>query len=170
MSKSLNNYVGITEKPSDIFGKIMSISDELMFRYYELLSEKSIEEIDELKNAIANQHKHPLEVKKELAFEMVKRFHNEEAAFVAKSEFERVFSKHEIPDDIPVFNLSSEKPLVDILFETGIVSSKSEAKRLIQQKAVELDGVKVSDSLIKLLPDKKEKIVKVGKRKFLKIT
>lgn len=170
MSKSLNNYVGITEKPSDIFGKIMSISDKLMFRYYELLSEKSIEEIDELKNAIANQHKHPLEVKKELAFEMVKRFHNEEEAFVAKSEFERVFSKHEIPDDIPVFNLSSEKPLVDILFETGIVSSKSEAKRLIQQKAVELDGVKVSDILIKLLPDKKEKIVKVGKRKFLKIT
>lgn len=170
MSKSLNNYVGITERPSDIFGKIMSISDELMFRYYELLSEKSIEEIDELKNAIANQHKHPLEVKKDLAFEMVKRFHNEEAAFAAKSEFERVFSKHEIPDDIPVFNLSSEKPLVDILSETGIVSSKSEAKRLIQQNAVELDGVKVSDILIKLLPDKKEKIVKVGKRKFLKIT
>ncbi|GAB4436247.1 MAG: tyrosine--tRNA ligase [bacterium] len=169
MSKSLGNYVGITEKPFDIFGKIMSISDELMLRYYELLSEKSLDEIEILKEDLKNNKKHPLEAKKELAFEMVKRFHSEEEAKAARKEFERIFSKREVPEEMPEFKLETEKLLVDIVFEAGIVSSKSEIKRLIQQRAVEIDGDKVTDIALKINPSRKELVVKVGKRKFLKI-
>lgn len=169
MSKSLGNYVGITEKPFDIFGKIMSISDELMLRYYELLSEKSIEEIEKLKEDLKNNIKHPLEAKKELAYEMVKRFHSDVDAKTAKEEFERVFSKREIPDDINEYKLSADKSLVDIIFESGLINSKSEIKRLIQQKAVELNGEKITDIAFKVKPDGNEFIIKVGKRKFLKV-
>lgn len=169
MSKSLGNYVGITEKPFDIFGKIMSISDELMLRYYELLSEKSIEEIEKLKEDLKNNIKHPLEAKKELAYEMVKRFHSDVDAKTAKEEFERIFSKREIPDDINEYRLSAEKSLVDIIFEAGLINSKSEIKRLIQQKAIELNGEKITDIAFKVKPDGNEFIIKVGKRKFLKV-
>lgn len=169
MSKSLGNYVGITDSPFDIFGKIMSISDELMLRYYELLSEKSLNEVEQLKQNLKNNNKHPLEAKKELAFEMVKRFHSEADAVTAKEEFERVFSKRELPEDMLEFRLSIEKPLVDIIFESGLVGSKSEIKRLIQQKAIEISGEKVSDIGLKISPSDKEVIVKIGKRKFLKI-
>lgn len=168
MSKSLGNYVGITEPPKEIFGKLMSISDELMIKYYELLSELSNEELEKLKEDLKTGKKHPFEAKKEFAMEIVRRFYNQEEAIKAREEFERVFSKHEIPDNIPEYILKEEKSLVDILFEASIVSSKSEAKRLIQQKAVDIDGEKVIDINVKISPDK-ERIVKVGKRKFLKI-
>jgi len=169
MSKSLGNYVGITEKPSDIFGKIMSISDELMLRYYELLSEKSLDELDKLKEDLKNNKKHPLEAKKELAYEMVKRFHTEQDAKAAKEEFERVFSKRELPEDMPEYKLETEKALIDIVFEAGLVPSKSEIKRLIQQNAVEVNGEKITDIAFKIKPSKSEAVIKVGKRKFLKV-
>lgn len=169
MSKSLGNYVGITEKPLDIFGKIMSISDELMLKYYELLSEKSLEEVERLKESLKNNTKHPLEAKKELAFEMVKRFHSEEAAKMAKEEFERIFSKREVPEEMEEYILKGRKSLVEVVFEAGIVNSKSEIKRLIQQKAVEVNGVKVEDIGYQLNPEDGERVIKIGKRKFLKI-
>jgi len=168
MSKSLGNYVGITETPKEIFGKLMSISDELMLRYYELLSELSLDELEKLKEDIKSGRKHPFEAKKELAMEMVRRFHNEEEAIKARKEFEEVFSKHGLPEEMPEYLLKGEKNLIDILFEANIVSSKSEGKRLIQQKAIEIDGVKILDINYKVVSDG-QKIVKVGKRKFLKI-
>lgn len=168
MSKSLGNYVGITESPKEIFGKLMSISDELMLRYYELLSELGLEDLERLKEDIKSGKKHPLEAKKELAMEMVRRFHSEEDAIRARREFEEVFSKHGLPEDMPEYLLEGERSLVDILYEASIVSSKSEGKRLIQQRAVEINGEKVLDINYKLDLDG-EKIVKVGKRKFLKI-
>lgn len=168
MSKSLGNYVGITESPKEIFGKLMSISDELMLRYYELLSELGLEDLERLKEDIKSGKKHPLEAKKELAMEMVRRFHSEEDAIRARREFEEVFSKHGLPEDMPEYLLEGERSLVDILYEASIVSSKSEGKRLIQQRAVEINGEKVLDINYKLNLDG-EKIVKVGKRKFLKI-
>ena len=106
MSKSLNNYIGIAESPKDMFGKVMSISDELMFRYYLLLSDKSLAEIDELKKAVSDGSKHPMEAKKELAMEIVERFHSAEAAKEAREGFEQVFSKRENPDDMPEFAMS----------------------------------------------------------------
>lgn len=168
MSKSLGNYVGITEAPSEIFGKLLSISDSLMLRYYELLSELSNEAVEQLKEDIANGKKHPLEAKKELAMEMVRRFYNQDEAIKARDEFEKVFSRREIPQDIPQFTFHGEKNIVDILYESEIVSSKSEAKRLIQQKAVEIDGEKVMDINLKISSGI-ERVIKVGKRKFLKI-
>jgi tyrosyl-tRNA synthetase len=168
MSKSLGNYVGITETPKEIFGKLMSISDELMLRYYELLSELSLDELEKLKEDIKSGRKHPFEAKKELAMEMVRRFHNEEEAIKARKEFEEVFSKHGLPEEMPEYLLKGEKNLIDILFEANIVSSKSEGKRLIQQKAIEIDGVKILDINYKVVSDG-QKIVKLGKRQFLKI-
>lgn len=169
MSKSLGNYVGVTDEPFDMFGKLMSISDELMLRYYELLSEISIEDLEALKKGIKDGTVHPLNAKKQLAFEIVRRFHNEEKAIKAKEEFEKVFSKKEVPDEIEEFRLTEEKLLVDILFEAKLVSSKSEAKRMIQQNAVQIDGNKVIDINYKVSPSSISKIIKVGKRKFLKI-
>lgn len=168
MSKSLGNYVGITEPPKEIFGKLMSISDDLMLKYYELLSELSLEDLEKLKEDIKSGKKHPLEAKKELAMEMVRRFHSQEDAIKARKEFEEVFSKHGLPEEMPEYLLKEEKNLVDILYEASIVSSKSEGKRMIQQKAVEINGEKILDINFKVSPDG-EKVVKVGKRKFLKI-
>ncbi len=168
MSKSLGNYVGITEPPKEIFGKLMSISDELMLRYYELLSELSLEDFEKLKEDIKTGKKHPFEAKKELAMEIVRRFYNHEEAKKAREEFERVFSRHEIPEHIPEYEVKDEKNLIDILFEASIVASKSEAKRLVQQKAIEINGEKILDINFKVAPGK-ECIVKVGKRKFLRL-
>jgi tyrosyl-tRNA synthetase len=168
MSKSLGNYVGITEPPKEIFGKLMSISDELMLRYYELLSELSLKDFENLKEDIKTGKKHPFEAKKELAMEIVRRFYNGDEAKKAKDEFERVFSRHEIPENIPEYEVKEEKNLFEILFEASIVASKSEAKRLIQQKAIEVNGEKILDINYKATPGK-ECIVKVGKRKFLKL-
>ncbi len=169
MSKSLANYVGVTDEPFDMFGKIMSISDELMLRYYELLSEISLEELERLKNGINDGSIHPLEAKKDLAFEIVKRFHSYESALKAKEEFERVFSKKEVPDDIEEYRVEGEKFLIDIIVEAGLLSSKSEARRMIQQKAVQINGQKISDVNHKIVGSSEPQIVKIGKRKFLRL-
>jgi tyrosyl-tRNA synthetase len=170
MSKSLGNYVGITEPPQEMFGKIMSISDELMLRYYELLSHLSVDELEELKRGIKDGSIHPMEAKKSLAEEIVSRYHGREAAQKARSEFERVFSKREIPEDIPVYTLEDgdeEIWLPRIMKSAGLVKSTGEAIRLIKQGGVSVNGEKWLD------PEKNiprgEYILKVGKRRFLKI-
>ncbi len=169
MSKSLGNYVGVADAPFDMFGKIMSISDELMVRYYELLSQIDLDELNKLKDDLKDGIKHPLVAKKELAFEIVKRFHGYEEAVKAQAEFERVFSKKEVPEDIDQFKIETEKPLIEILVESGILSSKSEAKRMIQQNAVYLNNQKVTDINLKIGISMKDMVIKVGKRKFLKL-
>lgn len=169
MSKSLGNYVGVTDEPFDMFGKIMSISDELMLRYYELLSEITLEELETLKKGLRDGTIHPLNAKKQLAFEIVKRFHNEDLAIKAKEEFERVFSRKEVPEEVDEFKIIEEKLLVDILVESGLLQSKSEAKRMIQQRAIQIDGEKILDINYKINTSLKNKIIKVGKRKFLRL-
>jgi len=170
MSKSLDNYIGITEPPQDMFGKLMSISDDLMFRYFELLSSLELEEIKGLKDGIAGGRLHPKDVKMRLAQELVKRFHGTMAAEVAKADFEAQFSRGEIPDDIPEFRLSpGEKTiyLPRVLKEAGLVESTSEARRLIKQGAVSIDGENVqSDEIGIQWP---QAVVKVGKRRFLRV-
>lgn len=172
MSKSLGNYIGITETPKDMFGKIMSISDELMLKYYELLSHISVDELNGLKNGIKDNSVHPMEAKKSLAFEIVERYHDREAAIKAREEFENIFKDKGLPDDIPEFRLKWEAEgmwLPKIMKESGSVnvSSSGEAIRLIKQGGVSIDGEKWDD------PDKKlpagEYLLKVGKRRFLKI-
>ena len=167
MSKSLNNYIGVTEEPNSMFAKVMSISDELMWRYYDLLSSKSIKEIEELKEGVKNGTLHPKSVKEDLAFEITARYHDEEKAQKAKEAFNKQFAKKEIPDDIEEFNLEDGIWIAKALVESKIEPSTSQARRDIKQGAVKIDGKKVSDEQLKL--SKGEYILQVGKRKFAKV-
>lgn len=170
MSKSLGNYIGITDQPQDMFGRIMSISDELMLKYYELLSHISINELNALKQGIKDGSVHPKKAKEDLAREIVERYHGKEASIKVKEEFEHIFKDKGLPDDIPVFKLtweSSEMWLPQMMKISGLVKSTSEAQRLIRQGAVSVNGKKW-DSPDNTLPEG-EYLLKVGKRKFLKI-
>jgi tyrosyl-tRNA synthetase len=168
MSKSYNNYVGINDDPHDMFGKIMSISDELMWRYYSLLSSKSIADILQMKRDVNGEALHPMETKMELASELVERFHGSTSAADARERFERVFRAKALPDDMPEVSLKIERPWVClILKEASLTGSTSQAKRLIKQGAVKLNGQKVSDDSLILRPDKY--VIQVGKRRFAKV-
>ncbi|MCF6435410.1 MULTISPECIES: tyrosine--tRNA ligase [Pseudoalteromonas] len=172
MSKSLGNYIGITDAPNDMFGKVMSISDELMWRYYELLSALSLEEIANLKAQVADG-RNPRDIKIEFAKEMIARFHSAEDAEAAHQDFIKRFQKNALPDDIPQVSISIDEPatfITNLLKEAGLVASTSEAMRMIKQGAVKLNGEeKITDS--KLLIEKgSTAIYQVGKRKFAKVT
>ena len=166
MSKSLNNYIGITEAPGEIFGKVMSISDGMMVRYYELLSDATTDEIRKIKT---NQV-HPMEAKKTLAEELVDRFHGKGVGKKAREEFEKQFSKGEIPEEIQEVVVSWEgvsMPLAKIMQLTGVATSASEGKRLIKQGAVELDSVRQTDPEVRVGPG--DYLLKVGKRRYVKV-
>jgi tyrosyl-tRNA synthetase len=171
MSKSYGNYVGIDEPPDIIFGKLMSISDELMLKYYELLSDITLEELGVLKEDIRTGAVHPKQAKVNFAHEIVKRFHGTDAAVQAERNFEKVFRDREIPEDIEAVRVKKEKNdvwLPQLLAGIGMVSSTSEGKRMILQGAVSLDGSKVSSEDLSL-GGVSELIIKVGKRKFKKV-
>ncbi|MEM7278252.1 MAG: tyrosine--tRNA ligase [Pseudomonadota bacterium] len=170
MSKSLGNYIGITDEPADMFGKLMSISDELMWRYFELLSFRPLQEIERLKRAI-EEGKNPRDVKFELASEIVTRFHDAAAAKAALEGFTSQFQKGQIPDDIDEFSieLSAEgRGLAAVLKQTGLCASTSEAFRMIKQGAVRVDGEKVSDRNL-AFEQPLETVIQVGKRKFARV-
>lgn len=170
MSKSLGNYVGITEPPKDMFGKLMSISDDLMFRYFELLSSLELREINKLKDGTVSGYLHPKEIKMQLAYELVKRFHGPQAADSAKKDFEAQFSRGEIPDDIPEVKLSlNEKTiyLPRVLKEASVVESTSIARQLIKQGAVSIDGNKIYSEEIEVQGP--QLVLKIGKRRFLRL-
>lgn len=168
MSKSLGNYIGVTDTPSDMFGKMLSISDVLMWRYYELLSTKSLEEIAVLKNEVDSGAVHPKHAKEMIALEIIERYHGKDEAAEAKAEFDRVHSQNEIPTDIETF-VSSESPLwiAKALVDCGLESSTSQARRDIKQGAVKLDQEKVDDEQLQLACG--EYILQVGKRKFARL-
>jgi len=167
MSKSLNNYIAIKDTPNDMFAKIMSISDDLMWRYYDLLSSKSIKEIEELKEGVKSGKLHPKEVKEQLALEITQRFHSKEEALKAKEAFDNLFKKKEIPDDIKEYTLEDGIWIAKALVDTKLEPSTSQARRDIKQGAVRIDKQKVSDEQLKL--SKGEYILQVGKRKFAKV-
>tara|TARA_X000000368_G_scaffold295566_1_gene235249 strand:- start:5956 stop:7143 length:1188 start_codon:yes stop_codon:yes gene_type:complete len=171
MSKSLNNYVGIDESPSEMFGKIMSISDELMWRWFELLSFKSIDEIKALKADQVNG-KNPRDIKIELAKELIARFHDDQSANLAEENFINQFQKKNIPDDIEEVSITiseSSIPLTNLLKESGMTSSASEAMRMIKQGAVRINEEKITDTK-HIIDSGSSAIYQVGKRKFKKIT
>jgi tyrosyl-tRNA synthetase len=171
MSKSLDNYIGITESADDIYGKVLSISDTLMFRYYELLSDLSAAEIEILSQNMQEGRIHPKEVKKKLARELTSRFYGEEESARAEGSFEQVFKHHGLPENIPELILQKadgEIWLPKLIVEAGLTGSTSEARRLIKQQAVTLDGEKVLDTGFSVQPEQ-DVLVKVGKRRFAKI-
>jgi len=171
MSKSLDNYVGIDESPNEMFGKIMSISDELMWRWFELLSFRSIDEIKALK-ADQARGKNPRDIKIDLAKELIARFHDEQSANLAEENFINQFQKKNIPDNIEEisFSMSGDSmPLANLLKECGMTSSTSEAMRMIEQGAVRVDEKKIIDTK-HIVSSNTSAIYQVGKRKFKKIT
>jgi len=168
MSKTLGNYVGIDEPPDEMFGKVMSIPDELILKYFTLVTDYSVEQLKDVRKRLDDPAANPMEIKKELARTIVSMYHSEEAALEAQKKFEKVFSEREIPEDIPVVVLKDDSfELVKALADNGVVSSRSEARRLIIQGAVKVDKQKVSDINYRFVKGK-EYIVKVGKRRFVK--
>jgi tyrosyl-tRNA synthetase len=171
MSKSLNNYIGIADAPKDMFGKIMSISDELMWRYFELLSFRPMLEIEAFKTDV-DSGKNPRDIKFLLAEEIIARFHTREAATDAREGFIAQFARGAVPDDIPVHHFVAGDegyPIANLLKDAGLCSSTSEALRMIQQGAVKIDGDKVSDKSLKIIAGT-EGVFQVGKRKFARVT
>lgn len=170
MSKSLGNYIGITETADNIYGKVLSMSDDLMFRYFTLVSDLSNPEIEDLRQKMESNTLHPKEIKKQLARELTARFHSPEAARAAEGSFEKVFQKGGIPDDLPEMRCSSQEPisLPQLLVDADLVKSTSEARRMIKQSAVSIDGEKITNVNSAIEPQG-EILVKVGKRRFSKV-
>ena len=167
MSKSLGNYIGVTDAPNDMFGKVMSISDELMWDWYNLLSFRPLTEITQLKQEVANG-KNPRDVKILLAKEIIARFHSETDAEAAEQEFINRFQKGAMPEEMPEFTFEGEIGLANLLKEAGLVESTSEAIRSAQQDGVRIDGEKVDD--IKQTVKSGTAVYQVGKRKFARVT
>ena len=172
MSKSLNNYIGITDTPTEMFGKIMSISDELMWRYYDLLSFRPLEEIQGFRQQIADGA-NPRDIKITLAKEIIARFHDDGAAEAAHQDFIQRFQKNAMPDDMPEVAVTAEGgqiAIANLLKEAGLVNTTSEAMRMIKQGAVKLNGEdKVTDTKLQIDAGITQ-VYQVGKRKFAKVT
>jgi len=169
MSKSLGNYIGIDEPASQIFGKTMSLSDDLMWRYFELLSSKSLEDIALLRKAVESGEKHPKLVKEDLAFELVARYYSEQEAAQARQEFNAVFADGGVPDDAPEHTCKegeSSSPVV-FLTDSGLTASRGEARRLISQKALSVDDVLCEDGATPL--KKGGYVIRLGKKRFLRL-
>ena len=167
MSKSLGNYIGVTDEAFDMFGKILSISDELMWRYFELLSTKSLKEIEEIKEGVKSETLHPKKVKESLAMEIVERFHGNGAGITAKEEFERVFAKKDVPTDMNSFELDAPVWICQALVDSKLVDSTSQARRDIKANAVSINQEKIGDDKLNL--EKGEYILQKGKKNFAKI-
>ena len=167
MSKSLGNYIAITDAPNEIFAKVLSISDELMWRYYELLSNLSLKEISVLRSGVEDGSIHPKLVKEKLALEITERFYNKEAAEAAKEAFDKQFKANLIPDEIPEYELENGVWICKALVDAKIEPSTSQARRDIKQNAVSIDQKKISDEKMNLSAG--EYVLQVGKRKFARV-
>lgn len=167
MSKSLGNYIGVTDEPKDIYGKVLSISDDLMWRYYELLSEMPLQDIEKLKVDVASRTVHPKVAKENLAMEITARFYNEELAKLAKEEFNSVFKTKNIPTEMPEFEMQEGIWICQALLDAGLEPSTSQARRDIKQNAVSIDQKKISDDKLNL--NLGEYVLQVGKKRFAKV-
>lgn len=171
MSKSLDNYIGVNESPKDMFGKTMRVSDDLMYRYYELLTNITPTELQQLKSDVAEKRQHPRDVKVRLAKTLVARFHSQSAAQAAEDEFNRIFVDKGMPDQVEEITVSPQQiGLTQLMTTVGITASNSEATRLIQGGGVQINQQKISDSKLKLeLKAGDQHVIKAGKKKFVKL-
>ena len=170
MSKSLGNAVGVTEPPDEMFGKLMSISDDLTFRYYELLTDRTPAEIEAIRNGVVDGTLHPKRVKQDLAVEIVSDFHSRAAAEAARDRFEAIFSRGAVPDDIPSQEFRSPAWVLDMLTKSGFAPSRAEGRRLLKQGAVWFDGERLTRDAHVSIPEAREGVVlRVGKRRFLRV-
>ena len=170
MSKSVGNYIGIDETPEEMYGKTMRIPDQLIYPYFELITDVDLAELDNIKFSLENPKVNPMSLKRYLARTIVRMYHNEDAAQAAEKHFNLIHKEHDVPDDIPVFSLDGKKRrLIDLMVETKLASGTGGARRLIRQGGVKLEGKTVTDELMELSLES-EMVLKVGKRKFLKVT
>ena len=169
MSKSIGNYIGIDEDPKEMYGKTMSIPDELIYRYFELVTDVDQKTLDEIKAKLEDSKTNPRDLKMQLAYTLVRMYHGEEAAEDASAEFKKVFVKKDIPDEMPEMKFTQAQMRIDeLLLTTKTANSKSEARRLITGGGVSVDGQKITDPFFTV--DLKDgQILKVGKRKFVRI-
>lgn len=171
MSKSMNNYIGINEPPSQIYGKTLSIPDELIYNYFELATDITNEELKKIRQDLLDKSVNPRDLKRKLARVLVTMYYNEEAALTAENEFDNIFIKKGLPDTLQEYKNddgSKEKNILDLIVSVGFAPSKAEARRLVQQGGVTIDGEKISDISENIKFDR-DKILKVGKRNFIKI-
>lgn len=171
MSKSYNNYIGISESPKEMFGKTLSIPDELIYTYFELATDVSIKELSDIKNQLDGKQVNPRDLKRLLAKTIIKMYYDKESSEEAEKEFDKIFIQKEVPEDIPEIKLNNgpEIGILDLIVKVNFAPSKGEARRLVMQGGVSLDGEKISDINAQITIDK-TKVLKVGKRKFIKIT
>lgn len=168
MSQTTGNYIGINESPEEMYGKVMSIPDHAMMNYFTLVTRYGPEQIAAVEGALKAASRHPRDVKMELAREIVSAFHSDEAALAAEEHFKAVFQRQELPEDIPTHKLAGPRNVVDLLTEAGLVRSKSDGRRMVQQGAVRLDGEKVTD-IETTIEIAGEAILQVGKRRFIRL-
>ncbi|MCF8412310.1 MAG: tyrosine--tRNA ligase [Melioribacteraceae bacterium] len=169
MSKSYDNYIGIDDSPKDIYGRTLSIPDDLIYNYYELATDISKESLQEVKTQLENSDNNPRDLKRSLARKLVEMYHSTEAANTAEQEFDKIFINKGLPDDIPELKLNISKiSIIDLIVQAKFAPSRGEAKRLVLQGGVSIDGDKISDFNYELEPSDGQ-ILKVGKRKFAKI-
>ncbi|MFA7362031.1 MAG: tyrosine--tRNA ligase [Candidatus Kapaibacterium sp.] len=169
MSKSLNNYIGISEEPKDIFGKTMSIPDVLIYKYFTLATRLTPKELQEIKRELVDPETNPRNLKRRLGFELVKLYYNEEVAKQSIEEFDRIFIKKEVPDDIPEISLKEKDvKLINLIVANKMADSNAAARRLIEQGGVTINGEKIEDFNL-ILNYTEDFVLKVGKRKFLKV-
>ncbi len=166
MSKSLNNYIAVFDTPKEKYGKTMSIPDELIINYFNYATKVTPDEIEKIEKQLANDEINPKIIKQRLAREIVSLYHGEETAKLAEEEFNLIFKKKDIPDDIPEYKISGSMKIIDILAQSNTCASGGEARRMIKQNAVSIDGEKVKDIFAEV---DKEVTIKVGKRRFLKV-
>lgn len=168
MSKSMNNSINFTDSPKDIFGKTMSIPDSLIYKYFKLCTHVDTTELAKIKSALDDRKTNPRDLKERLAYELVKKYYDEDSAKDARKEFEVIFVNKEIPDELPEYRLpGKEIKLVNLMKEAGVVDSTSDAYRLIKSGAVSIDGTKIQDKDM-VITGNKEFVLKAGKRKFMR--
>jgi len=168
MSKSLDNYIGVSDSPKEIFGKTLSIPDKLIYQYFELVTDVPKKELTAIHSSLEDVHTNPRDIKRQLARTLVRMYHSQALADDAEAEFDKIFIQKSVPDNIEDFKRSGSMNLTALLTDAKLASSKSEARRLIDQGGVSIDDERVVDPNV-LLPDKDEFILKVGKRRFLKV-
>ena len=171
MSKSYNNYIGISESAQNIFGKTLSIPDRLIYNYYELATDISNEELNKIKKQLEDPSINPRDLKRQLAKTLVRMYHNQDAADEAEKEFDKIFIKKEVPEDIPEYKFENPKEtinILDLITTVNLAGSKGEARRLVSQGGVSIDGNKITD-ITANINITGEQILKVGKRKFIKL-
>jgi len=168
MSKSAGNYIGINEPPEEMYGKVMSIPDEAMSNYFNLVTRWTPAQIAEIERALTSGELHPRDAKMKLAWEIVSIFHGDEAATRAEEHFKRVFQRRELPREMPTYKLNAPRNIVELLVETGLAKSKSEGRRLIQQGGVRLDGEPIASIELVIQP-KDGLVLQVGRRRFVRL-